>query len=77
MLILNFDEDDSPAMPPLQDKEELKLEPEETIAERVKLNLRKNNRKRIKNFDSKQVISKTSNIISTNKIRKQFIQIKK
>ena len=28
-------------MPPLEDDEELKLEPEETIAERIKLNPRK------------------------------------
>ena len=46
-------------MPPLEvDEEQVKSEPEETIAERVKLNLQKNlkNMNRIKNLDSKQTI---------------------
>ena len=39
-LYLDEDEDDSlPIPPPLGDDEEVKLEPEETIPERVKLNL--------------------------------------
>ena len=39
-LYLDEDEDDSlPIPPPLGDDEEIKLEPEETIPERVKLNL--------------------------------------
>ena len=39
-LYLDEDEDDSlPVPPPLGDDEEIKLEPEETIPERVKLNL--------------------------------------
>ena len=41
MLTLGFDEDDLLPMPPLADDEEVKLEPEETISERIKLNLRK------------------------------------
>ena len=41
MLILDFVEDDSPPMSPLDDEEEVKVEPEESIAERVKLNPQK------------------------------------
>ena len=41
MLCLDFIEDDLPPMPPLEGDEEIKKVPEETIAERVKLNLRK------------------------------------
>ena len=37
-LTLDFDEDDIRPMPPVEGDEEVKLEPEETIAERVKLN---------------------------------------
>ena len=40
-LTLDFDEDDLPPMPPLEGDEEVKLEPEETFAERIKLNPRK------------------------------------
>ena len=40
-LTLNFIEDNLPAMPPLKGDEEVKLEPEEPITERVKLNTRK------------------------------------
>ena len=56
-------------MTPLEDNEEVKLEPEETIAERIKLNprKRKKNKNSIKNIDSKQAVNQTSNIISTNK----------
>ena len=35
--------DDLPSMPPLEGDEEVKLEPEETISERVKSNPRKKN----------------------------------
>ena len=38
---LSLDEDDLPSMPPLEDDEEVKLEPEENIDERIKLNPRK------------------------------------
>ena len=38
---LDPDENCLPPMPPLEDDEKLKLEPEETIAERVKLNSQK------------------------------------
>ena len=41
MLIFDFDEDDLQPMLPLEDDEEVKLEQEETIAERIKLNPRK------------------------------------
>ena len=37
MLILDFDEDDLPPIPPLEDDEEGKLKPKGTIAERPKL----------------------------------------
>ena len=40
-LYLDENEDDLPPMPALEVDEEVKLEPEETIAERVKLNPRK------------------------------------
>ena len=50
-LTLVFDKDDLP----LEGDEELKLEPEETIAERIKLNSQK--RKVIKNLDSKQILT--------------------
>ena len=41
--ILDFDRYDLPPMPALEGDEEVKLEPEETIAERVKLNPRERN----------------------------------
>ena len=40
-LIINFIEDDLQSMPPLEGDEEAKLQPEETIAERVKSSPRK------------------------------------
>ena len=40
-MTLDFDEDDIRPMPTVEGDEEVKLEPEETIAERVKLNPRK------------------------------------
>ena len=45
-------------MVPLEDDGEVKLEPEEFIAERTKLNPRKRkvNRNSVKNLDSKQII---------------------
>ena len=42
---LYLDEDDLPPMPLLESDEEVKLEPEETITERIKLNPQKNNNK--------------------------------
>ena len=55
MLILDFDRGDLPPIPAVEGDEEVKVEPEETIAERKKKNpqKRKRNRDRIKNFDSK------------------------
>ena len=48
-------------MPPLEGDEEVKSEPEETIAERMKLNCQKNKRKnkrnRIQNFNSQKIIN--------------------
>ena len=41
MLILDFDDDDWQPIPPAEDEKEVKLEPEETITERIKLNPRK------------------------------------
>ena len=72
-------ENDLPPMPALDGDEEVKLQPEETVTERRKkeLNPRKKNRNRIRSFNSKQTINQTSNIISTSKSYKQFIQIKK
>ena len=52
-LNLDEDEDDLLPMSALEDDEEVKLESEETVAERIKLN--NFNRNRIKNLDSKQI----------------------
>ena len=59
MLEVYFDKDDVPHASPLEDDEEVKLESEETIAARIKLNPQKknNNRNRIKNFNCKQTIN--------------------
>ena len=68
-LYLSQDEDNLPLIPALEGNEE----PEETITEIVKSLKKKKRRNRIENLDSKQIINQTSNIISTNKRRKQFI----
>ena len=61
MLELDFDKDGLPPMQPLEAVEEVKLEPDETIAERFNLNPRKRKdegiRLKIKNLDSKKFIS--------------------
>ena len=61
MLELDFDKDGLPPMPPLGAVEEVKLEPDETIAERFNLNPRKRKvegiRLKIKNLDSKKFIN--------------------
>ena len=59
MLEVYFDKDDLPHVSPLEDDEEVKLELEETIAARIKLNPQKknNNRNRIKHFNCKQTIN--------------------
>ena len=46
-------------MPPIEGDEEVKLQPEETIAEKVKLipQKRKKNKNRIKSFNSTQTIN--------------------
>ena len=59
-------------MPALEGDEDVKLVPEETVAERIK-----KIQEQLKYFNSKQLLNQTSNIISTNSIWKQFIQIKK
>ena len=57
-LYLDEDGDDLPQMPPLGDDEEVKLEPEDTIAKRAKLSPHKRyNRNKIKNINSKQTIN--------------------
>ena len=65
---LYLGEDDLPPMPPLEGDEKVKLEPEETIAERIKLNPQK--RKTIgtglKFLTLKKTINYTSNIIRKN-----------
>ena len=63
-------------MPRLEGDEKIKLEPEETIAERVKLNpwKRKNEGTGL-TVNSKQIINQIPNI-STSKSSKQFKQIK-
>ena len=77
-LYLAEDVNDLPPMFALEGEEEVKLEPEETVAVGIKLNSRKRTyRSRTKNVDSKQIINYTFNIISTNKSWKQFIRIKK
>ena len=59
-------------MPALEGDEEVKLVPEETVAERIKII-----QEQLKYFNSKQLLNQTSNIISTNSSWKQFIEIKK
>ena len=66
-LYLYEDEDDLPPMAPLEDDEEVKLEPEQIITERIRLNPQKNNKNMIKSFNFKQTMNQTSNNISTNK----------
>ena len=41
MLVLNFDRDDLSPMAALEDEEEVKVEPEENIGQRIKLSPRK------------------------------------
>ena len=62
---LNFTENDLPPIPPQDDEE--KLEPEDTIAEKLKIKKREKNRSTVKNLDFKQTINQASNIISTYK----------
>ena len=61
MLERDFDKDGLSPMPPLEAVEEVKLEPDETIAERFNLNPRKRKdegiRLKIKNLDSEKFIS--------------------
>ena len=66
-------------MPPLELDEEVKLEPEETIAERIKLNSwkRKTTRTGLKILTPNNLLTRLPNIVSTSKSWKQFIQIKK
>ena len=66
-------------MPPLELDEEVKLEPEETIAERIKLNSRKRKTTRtdLKILTPNNLLTRLPNIVSTSKSWKQFIQIKK
>ena len=58
-LYLDGDEDALPPMPALEDDEDVQLEPEETIGERVKLIARKRKKWRnmIKNIDSRQTVN--------------------
>ena len=62
ILDFNFDEGEDvlPPMPPLDDYEEVKLEPEETIAERIKLNprKRKNTGTRLKILSPDQLLTR-------------------
>lgn len=67
---LKADDEDLSDMLKLESNEKVKLEPKQTIAERLKLE--RNNRKRIKNFNFEQIISWTSNIINTNIRQKRF-----
>ena len=61
MLELDFDKDGLPPMQPLEAVEEVKLEPDETIAERFNLNPRERKdegiRLKIKNLDFKKFIN--------------------
>ena len=68
-----------PPMPPLECDEEVKLEPEETIAERIRLNSRKRKTTRtgLKILTPNNLLTRLPNIVSTSKSWKQFIQIKK
>ena len=59
-LFLDEDEDDLPQIPPLEDDEEVKLEPEETIAKKAKLNSqkRKNEETGLKILTRNQMLSR-------------------
>ena len=54
-----------PPMPPLEIDEEVKLEPEETIAERIKLNPRKRKtaRTRLKILTPNNLLTRLPNIV--------------
>ena len=54
---LYLDEDDLLPMPALKGDEKDKLEPEKTIAKKIKLNTRKRKKYRIKYLNSKQIIT--------------------
>ena len=75
MLTLDFDEDDLP----LEGDEEVKLEPGETIAEKLKLNARK--RKipgtGLKILTLDKLLTRLPISLKTNESWKQFTQIKK
>ena len=77
-LYLDEDEDDSlPIPPPLGDDEEIKLEPEETIPERVKLNLWKITGTGLKILTPNKLLIRLPILLVQKKSWKQFIQIKK
>ena len=77
-LYLDEDEDDSlPIPPPLGDDEEIKLEPEETIPERVKLNLWKITGAGLKILTPNKLLIRLPILLVQKKSWKQFIQIKK
>ena len=72
MLILDSDKDELPPIPSLKGDEEVKTEPEKTIAERIQLNPKssenKNNRNRIKNLDSKKYLTRLPVLLAQIKV---------
>ena len=72
MLILDSDKDELPPIPLLKGDEEVKTEPEKTIAERIQLNPKspenKNNRNRIKNLDSKKYLTRLPVLLAQIKV---------
>ena len=68
--------DDLPPMPAIKGDKKVKLEPEETIAERVKLSPQKNEESGLKILTANKLLTRLPMLLA-GKSWKQFIQIKK
>ena len=71
--------EDLPPIPPPKDDEEVKLEPEETIAKRIKLNPREREKQEPDKQTPNKLLTRLLILLEQIKAgkRKQFIQIKK
>ena len=80
ILDFNFDEGEDvlPPMPPLDEYEEVKLEPEETTAERIKLNprKRKNTGTRLKILSPNQLLTRLPILLAQIKAGKNPYKLK-
>ena len=72
---LDFVEDNLPPMPPLENDEEVKLEPEETSSEREKLNPRKN--KKYRELTRNKLLTRIPILITRIKAGKNSNKLKK